>query len=172
MFSVPLISLYLFTGLETKEELIALLGVNPDGAWTRNEDCEYWTTDDGNDMVFLDGPNSTGAVFHSPHNNDPTAQYDDRLEALLDRISPIAEALTKLRENHTHPFGNMETVLRVHGEIAPNSSTGFAMDPDNIDRIVALGADIFFDFAVSPFDARDGRRFRLRHIPNEDETSS
>lgn len=169
-FISPTVSLYIFTGLETEEELCSLLGVAPDDAWTMDEESEYFKTDTGEVLYYVGGPHSTGVIYDSPLNGDPEADYEARLKALLDRLEPIVAPLAALRSTHSYPFGQMETVLRFHSVVGPGFRTGLVLDPSGLTRIVALGADVFLDFAFTPFDRREGNRYRLRRR-DEDLTS-
>ncbi len=169
-FLMPTISLYIFTGHKTEEELISILAIDPDDAWTMEEESEHFTTDTGKSMYYIAGPHSTGARYDSPLNNDPTADYSVRLNALLDRLDPMIEPLANLRQTHSYPFGNMEVVLRLHAVVGPSIRTGLVIDPETITRIIAMEADVIADFAFTPFDTRDGNRYRPR-TPEKDRTA-
>jgi len=161
-FVYPDMSLYVFTGLESEEDLIKLLGVAPDDAWTKDEDSGYADTDTGKKLYIVGGPNATGVRYNSPLNGDPECGFEDRLTALLDRVEPIADRLAELRRTHSYPNGNLEVVLRFHAVVGPGFRTGLVIPSSCIDRVIGLGADLFAAFPFTPFDQRDGNRYRPR----------
>jgi hypothetical protein len=171
-FIVPAMSLYVFTGLENEDELIDLLGVDPDDSWTMHEDSSVGKTDTGKLLKYIGGPNSTGVRYDSPLNGEPDAEFEDRLTALLDRVEPMAGALAGLRRIHSYPYGNMELALRMHTVVGPKYRSGLVIDAVSILRIIALGADLFVDYAFTPFDSRDGNRYRLRRLDDEQDSNA
>jgi hypothetical protein len=176
-FLTPEMSLFVFTGLKTESELIELFGVEPDDAWTINEEDFHANTDTGKVLHVISGPNSTGVRYDSPSNDDPESEFEARLTALLDRVERLGEPLQRLRASHAYPFGNMEVVLRFHTVVTPGYRTGLIFDLESQNRILALGADVFADFPFTPFDQRDGNRYRPRrttgdlHQPSADTDS-
>jgi len=171
--AAPSLSLYIFTGLETKEELCSVLGVEPDSSWTMGEDAQYFPDPDTGDTIyFIGGPHSTGVIYESPLNSDPDADYGARLDALLDRLAPIQGPLAQLRTSHSHHFGQMEILLRYHAVVSPGYNTGVGIEPAQIARIMELSADVVFDFAFTPFERRDGNRYRLRRLDDEQDSSA
>ena len=166
-FLVPSMSLYVFTGHESEVELIEALGIDPDNAWTMEEESGYGKKDTGGWLYYIAGPHSTGVRYDSPLNADSDSDFEPRLTALLDRVEPMADALAEFRRTHTYPYGNMEVVLRMHTVVGPGYRSGLAINADSIARIVALGADLFVDYAFTPFDSRDGNRYRLKRLDTD-----